>query len=245
MTAPASHSAPPAAAPSTGSAVRLLVLLGLLAIVVGAWAYDYFVAAPGSENTYKKIQDMVDAKNAQGVRAGGVVRAKDVQDTVGFAPTWVEKKPDHTIEWYCWWGKIPVLSTWKRYITVVYVGDTFNTHHQNEPPPAEALPGYLESQTPKQVELTDEMKAKMKAMQGAMGGPMAGPPGGGGRGGPGGGVQPPDPGPDTTVVKPGESSTGDKPTEGPAANKPAEAPKESDKPAEAPKAEEKPTEPPK
>ena len=145
MTAPASSASPPtASAPkSGGSAVRLLVLIGILALAVGMWFYDYSYAGPGSESKYKEIDDMVIAKNAKGVKDGGLVTRQDVAAVVGFQPTYVEQKPDCTIEWYCWWGKIPVLSTWKRYITVLYVGEPrrFSSHYLNQAPPEEDLPG--------------------------------------------------------------------------------------------------------
>ncbi len=126
MTEPASSSPPK----SSASAVRLLVLIGLLALAIGAWYYDYAFAGPGSDSKYEEVLKMADTKNAQGVDAGGVVMSKDVSDVIGFAPTFVEQGEHHTTEWYCWWGKIPVLSTWKRYITVVYVGEPrrFSSH---------------------------------------------------------------------------------------------------------------------
>ena len=73
--------------------------------------------------------------------------SKDVSDVIGFSPTFVEEGKYHTTEWYCWWGKIPVLSTWKRYITVVYVGEPrrFSSHYKNEKPPEEALPGFVKA----------------------------------------------------------------------------------------------------
>lgn len=130
---------------SGGSVVRVLVLFGILVLAVGAWYYDHSVAGPASDQKYDAILKMVDEKNAKGVKDGGIVTSKDVVDVVGFGPTYVEQKADHTIEWYCWWGKIPGLSTWKRYITVVYVGEPrrFNSHYKNEPPPQESLPSYF------------------------------------------------------------------------------------------------------
>ena len=62
--APASP-APPAAG---GGTVRLIVLIGILALAVGAWYYDYSVASPGSDGKYKAVLEMVDVKNAKGVK---------------------------------------------------------------------------------------------------------------------------------------------------------------------------------
>jgi hypothetical protein len=232
MTEPASSVSRPAApAPpsSGGSPVRLLVLIGVLALAVGAWFYDYSYAGPGSESKYEEIQKMVDEKNAKGVKDGGRISSKDVEAVVGFPATFVVEKPDYTVEWYCWWGKIPVLSTWKRYITVVYQGDPrhFNTHHKNEPPPEESLPGY---QPPPSV--TPEV-----------GGQLAAPtiPGGDLPGGMEGGA-----GPGKGKKSGGgeEASKGDTPADAAPAegDKPAEAKTEEAKPEEAKPAEAKPDE---
>lgn len=221
--------------PKSGSSVRMLVLVGLLAIVVAAWYYDYSVAGPRSEEVYNNIQAMVDESNAKGVRDGGLVRAEDVQRVVGFAPTWVEKKPDHMVEWYCWWGKVPVLSTWKRYITVVYEGDPphIRSHFKNELPSEEAKHGFIESTSATKMTLEDIERAKKAAtaMTPGGGGMGMGPPGGGGgppgggrgRGGRGG---PPGDAPASGSGEKSEAPSGDD-------NKPAPLPEESGKPADA------------
>ncbi len=146
-TIPASSAtAPPA---KSGSAIRLLILLGLLAVAIGMWWYDYKVAGPGSEKAYVDIEALVKQRNEQGVSGGkkaDLVRSEDIQTLLKMKPTKTYVKPDHTIEYYCWWGPIPGLNTYKRYITVVYVGDEprrFSTHHKNEVPPQESLPGYV------------------------------------------------------------------------------------------------------
>ena len=46
VAAPSTVTAPPPPAAPQGSLVRLLVLLGMLALVVGAYAYDFLVARP-------------------------------------------------------------------------------------------------------------------------------------------------------------------------------------------------------
>jgi LPXTG-motif cell wall-anchored protein len=206
--------------PKTGaSAVRLLILVGLLALAIGAWYYDYAYAGPGSESKYEEVLKMADTKNAKGVDDGGVVMSKDVSEVIGFPPTFVEEGKHHTTEWYCWWGKIPVLSTWKRYITVVYVGEPrrFSSHYKNEKPPEEALPGFVKAQS----ELTPAATSQ----------PPGGPPNG------------PPPGPPVSTKSSGEDAppVGDKPAEDkPAEDKPAEDKPAEDKPAEDKPAEDKP-----
>jgi hypothetical protein len=223
QTAPASS--PPK---NSGGATRLLILLGILVLAVGAYAYDHFVGAPNSEKAYDDIQNMVNQKNEQGIKDGGLVRTEDVQKVVGFGPTFVEQKPDYRVEWYCWWGQIPVLNTWKRYITVVYVGPEprrYNTHYKNQRPPAEDLPGY-------------EPPAQAAPAGGAEGAPMAEPaPDADAKGEKSGeekGEKGDAPPPAADAPKAADAPTeGDKPAD--AAPKAGDAPKEADKPAESPK----------
>jgi hypothetical protein len=136
--------APPAAPPPQHSAARLVVLLGLLAVVIGAYAYDYLVALPGCEATDKKIQEFVDARNKLGVKEGSLVTPADLHKELGMEPTWVEKHDDknYEVEYYCWWGQVPLINMRRHFISVVYVGTEprrFSSHHR-EMPPDEALP---------------------------------------------------------------------------------------------------------
>ena len=143
--------------PKEGSPVRLLVLLGVLALVVGAYGYDYLVLRPDTLKADKDIQNLVDERNKKGVKDADLVRSKDIQAVVGFKPTYTEDKKDHTIEYYCWWGKTPFLSKRRNYISVVYVGDEprrFSTHHLNSKPEEENLP--LDSSKPPAVEMPGE-----------------------------------------------------------------------------------------
>jgi hypothetical protein len=139
----AAESPPAGQKRQTAATVRFLMLLGILAAVSGGYAYDYFVAAPDSERAYLKLQALVDLRNAQPAKSGQPLRAADVQQVIGFAPTFTQVETDHTIQWYCWWGRIPGLNTWKRYVTVVYVGHEprrYGSHYLNEAPPEESLP---------------------------------------------------------------------------------------------------------
>ena len=143
QTPPAKAASASAAAPP--SSLRLYVLLGLLAVVVGAYGYDYFVAKPGCEAADKKIQEFVDARNKLGVKDGALVTSDDIQKELGMQPTYVDRHDDkqYTVEYYCWWGKMPMLSKRRHFISVVYVGPKeprrVSSHHREEPPP-EALP---------------------------------------------------------------------------------------------------------
>jgi len=135
---------PTAEPPPKASPVRLLVLLGLLVAVIGAYAYDYFVARPGVDAADKKIQEFVDARNKLGVKEGALVTPADIHKELNMQPTKVEKhdKEQYEIEYYCWWDHVPLINMRRHFISVVYVGPEprrFSSHHR-EFPPAEALP---------------------------------------------------------------------------------------------------------
>ncbi len=139
--------APPSTAtvPSPSSGARLIVLLGLLGLVIGAYAYDYGVARPAVDAAEKKVNDFVDARNRLGVKEGSPVTPDDVHKELGMKPTFVEKHPKdyYEVEYYCWWGHVPVINLRRHFLALVYVGDEprrFSSHHKNEVPPAEALP---------------------------------------------------------------------------------------------------------
>lgn len=132
--------------PQQGSSTRLLVLLGLLAVAIGALAFDFFVAGPGAKAADDKIQKFVDDRNKMSVKDAAVVTSKDIRELLGMTPTAIEQHPEdnYEIEYYCWWGPVPVLNTRRQYISVVYYGSKeprrFSSHHRNERPPEEALP---------------------------------------------------------------------------------------------------------
>jgi hypothetical protein len=123
-----------------------MVLVGLLVVAIGALGYDHLVAKPAAETAEKKIQDFVDAQNKKGVRDATPVTPQEISTLLGKKPTLVEKHDDenYEIEYYCWWGPVPVLNTRRQFISVVYYGidepRRFSSHHRNEKPPEEALP---------------------------------------------------------------------------------------------------------
>lgn len=154
--AAASPSTQPTPPPPQGSAVRLIVLLGLLAVAIGALAFDYAVARPTNDAADEKIHKHVDESNRQSVKDGTRVTSAEIQKLLGMKPTWTERHPDdrYDVEYYCQWGQVPVLNLRRHYLTVVYVGDEprhYTSHYKNELPPIEALP--IQQSAP---EVTDE-----------------------------------------------------------------------------------------
>src|SRR4051812_24514952 len=126
------------------SPVRLVILLGLLAVAVGALAYDHFVAKPACQAADEKIQTFVDEQNKLGVKVGKLVTPDDIHKLLNTQPTDVvdDDKDSYTIEYYRWWGHVPVINKRRHFIAVVYTGTKprhFSSHHREEPQ-AEALP---------------------------------------------------------------------------------------------------------
>jgi len=135
--------APPAAPPQQAGSLRLMILLGLLALVIGAYAYDYFVAKSACDAADKKIQAFVDTQNKKGIKDGNLVTDADVHKELGMQPTDVEKHDaeGYMVEYYRWWGHVPLINQRRHFISVVYIGPQhrFSSHHR-ENPPEEALP---------------------------------------------------------------------------------------------------------
>jgi hypothetical protein len=131
--------------PRRGNPLRLGILLLVLTACIAALVYDYQVAKPGSEAAEAKIKQLVESRNVMAASAAGPVLSADVQKELGRAPTWVEEQPTYTVEWYCWWGKVPLLSTRRHYLTVLYVGEKrrFSSQQLNGPPAEDDLPTHF------------------------------------------------------------------------------------------------------
>lgn len=155
--AAASPSKQPTPTPPPESSARLIVLLGLLAVAIGALAFDFAMAKPTNDAADEKIHKYVDESNRQSVKSGTRVTSAEIQKLLGTKPTWTENHPEHNydVEYYCQWGQVPLLNLRRHYLTVVYVGDEprhYTSHYKNELPPIEALP--IQQTTP---ETTDEV----------------------------------------------------------------------------------------
>lgn len=115
-------------ATKSGGSMRLLVLLGLLAVMVGALAYDRLVAGPGKEKAKDRIDEMVTSKSGAGIQQGVSAKDKgkhlptdaDVRQAIGFPPKWTKKDGDYTLQCFHWWGWIPLN---RNYLVVQYTGD--------------------------------------------------------------------------------------------------------------------------
>jgi len=134
---PPSQSNAASAPPPKSSATRLAVLLGILAIVLGALAYDQIVAKPKCEAADKALEEFVQETNAKPVTDGGIVDREQVQKHFGWGPTWVKDNDQdgYTIEYYCWWGYMPYLSRQRHFIAVLYKGKSrrYAAHYRAEP----------------------------------------------------------------------------------------------------------------
>src|SRR5437762_179483 len=106
VAASSQHSAPVPSA-TTAAAARLIVLLGLLGLAIGALVYDYAAAGPRLEAADKKLNEFADTENRRSVRESGPITPDKIHKALGMQPTFVEKHPEHhyMIEYYCWWGR--------------------------------------------------------------------------------------------------------------------------------------------
>ena len=114
------------AEPTKKSPVRTLILFAILLLVIGAYAHDYFVAAPAAREAHEKIQKLVDERNAQGVKGSELVTSDDIQAAINKKPSKVDKQKDHTVEVYRFWGG---MLPQRQYISVLYLGEEPRRHH--------------------------------------------------------------------------------------------------------------------
>lgn len=131
-----------------GNPLRLGILLFILAICVAALGYDFMVAKPGSVAAHKKVEELNQKQNSHTATKTERITPAVVQRELGRKPTRVEKHPTHTIETYCWWGQMPLLSMRRHYMEAVYWGDEKSPRlvalYLNERAPAESLPTILQ-----------------------------------------------------------------------------------------------------
>ena len=147
------HGAAPAG--TKASPVRLVVLLAILALLVGALAFDWFVAKPGVEAADLALKTEAEKNNAVGFDsklegdekqkklADSLFDSADVQRILKKSPARTIKGDGYAIEVYRWWGYVPLS---RHYMSVVYLGSgtnlRYSTHYVNSPAPADSLPGY-------------------------------------------------------------------------------------------------------
>jgi hypothetical protein len=109
------------------------------------------MAKPNCDAANQSLEEFVQKMNAQPVTldGGGIVGRADVQKHIGWGPTRVKDndKDGYTIEYYCWWGYVPLN---RHFISVLYKGKSrrYAAHYQAEPP-QEDLPSTV---TPKPAE---------------------------------------------------------------------------------------------
>jgi len=248
----------PAPAGAKASPVRLVVLLAILAILVGALGFDWFVAKPGVEAADRTLKSAAEKNNSVGFTknvsaaerdkqlADSLLDSADVQRILNKSPAKTVKGDGYMIEVYRWWGYVPLS---RHYMSVVYLGNEANfrysTHYVNSPAPAESLPGYerppLAYEEPEGVaKATAEGKTGTGGGPGGKGGGPGGKGGGpGGKGGKGGkgkggkGDRPPTEGAAAGIATeeaPSETKAGAKEGDKPASETPTEEKTDADKP---------------
>lgn len=200
------------------SPVRLVVLLAILAVMVGAYGFDAFVAQPGAEKAHEKLEAEAMKRNSMGLDlklseaerkkllAETILDDKAVRKILNKTPAKVETHneragDEYTIEYYQYWGYLPLN---RHFISVVYRGKApslrYNAHFRNIRPPEDQLPGFQRSiagyDTP--AGANEPMKMGGGDMGGMAGGKGKGKGGGKGKGK---GDQPP-----AEVTPPAEST---------------------------------------
>lgn len=127
MNASETPASSPSDAPKKPSSGRMLLLLGVLAIMIGALTYDRMYAGPGKEAAKDRIDEAVESKVFAGVTETASTKDKsqllptdkDIQEAIGFAPKWTKKEGEYTLQCYHWWGPIPLN---RNYLIVRYRG---------------------------------------------------------------------------------------------------------------------------
>src|SRR5262245_45126813 len=89
---------------------RVGVLLSVLVLVLAAWVYDYGWARPGVAAADSKVRKLVDDHTHRSVQEVSAITAADIHTAVGREPTWVDRRPEenYAVEYYCWWGRVPL-----------------------------------------------------------------------------------------------------------------------------------------
>ena len=107
------------AEPKRGSPIRLLVLLGVLAIVLGAFLVDLFIMFDAVNAATVRLQAAADEMASQPHENGKpqFLSREEVAQAIGFQPTSSRVENGTLIEQYRWWGALPLE---RRYIQVVY-----------------------------------------------------------------------------------------------------------------------------
>ena len=141
------------AEPKKGSPIRLIVLLGILAIVLTGflvdlfWMYDQVKAA--SDRLQKAADEIAERPREEGKPQ--FLSREDVAKAIGFQPTTAKVENDQLIEHYRWWGALPLE---RRFIMVKYADsngkyysgyeisnrDIFGQDEEESQPPAPAQP---------------------------------------------------------------------------------------------------------
>jgi hypothetical protein len=96
---------------SNTSTIRLAVLLVLLGISIGMVVADHFVFQPAVKIASEALTHAIDEHNKRSIEAAGdtpFTTPEMVQKIIGFKPTREELVGKYRVEYYCWWGSLPV-----------------------------------------------------------------------------------------------------------------------------------------
>src|SRR5262249_51556475 len=109
-------------APRSKHVTRLVVISGVFVLVVSAALYDFAIARTGVAAADRKINELVETRSRLRAADGGGITAEDIHRALERQPTWTDKNPrdGYDVEYYCWWGHVPLINLRRHYLAIVY-----------------------------------------------------------------------------------------------------------------------------
>lgn len=115
-----------------GSPVRLIVLLCILGVVLAAFLVDMFVMRDSVKAAEKRLVAAANERSEQPFQKNGenpFLTREGVAQAIGFAPTNSEVEGGMLIEYFRWWGSLPLQ---RRYLKVIYEDEQGQKYHDYE-----------------------------------------------------------------------------------------------------------------
>jgi hypothetical protein len=117
--------------PKKASPIRLIVLLGILAIVLGAFLVDMFVMYDSVNAAVVRLNDADREASARAFDKDNPnsLSREGVEQAIGFKPTTSKVENGKLVEHYRWWGSLPLE---RRFIMVTYDDEQGKKYSQSE-----------------------------------------------------------------------------------------------------------------
>jgi len=117
--------------PKKASPIRLIVLLGILAIVLGAFLVDMFVMYDLVNAAVVRLNDADREASARAFEKDNPnsLSREGVEQAIGFKPTTSKVEDGKLVEHYRWWGSLPLE---RRFIMVTYDDEQGKKYSKSE-----------------------------------------------------------------------------------------------------------------